>query len=263
VDPFFLKLFLSFIAGSIWVVIATVIAEKHGSKIGGLILGLPSTIVLALFFIGWTESPQAAVDASVLIPIMGAINTAFVLCYLTLAKKGLFRALTAAFILWFILSATLVVTGFSDFALSIIIFLPSLPLSIYLIERVLRIRSEPGREVVYTHHQLLFRGLFTGSVIASAVFLSKIGGPVLGGVFSMFPAMGTSTIVVTHLAHGPKFSSAVIKVSVLSGIAIVIYGFSVMYCYPRFGLELGTIISLIIAMLSGFFVHHSLNKRMT
>jgi len=194
---------------------------------------------------------------------MGVVNTAFVICYLALAKKGLFRALTAAFILWFILSSALVISGFSDFLLSILLFLPSLPISVYIIERVLKVRSEPGRDVIYTHRQLILRGLFTGTIIASAVFLSKIGGPVLGGVFSMFPAMGASTIIVTHLAHGPKFSSAVIKVSVLSGIAIVVYGFAVMYCYPRFGLGWGTLISLIIAMLTGFFVHHSLNKKMS
>jgi hypothetical protein len=54
---FWIKLFLGFIVGSIWVTLTTVSAERFGSKVGGLIGGLPSTVVIALLFIGLTQSP--------------------------------------------------------------------------------------------------------------------------------------------------------------------------------------------------------------
>ena len=34
-DGFYLKLLLSFVVGGIWITLATVVAEKLGSKIGG------------------------------------------------------------------------------------------------------------------------------------------------------------------------------------------------------------------------------------
>ncbi len=43
---FILKLVLSFIVGSLWITMGTVLAEKYGTKIGGLIAGLPSTILI-------------------------------------------------------------------------------------------------------------------------------------------------------------------------------------------------------------------------
>jgi hypothetical protein len=51
---FLLKLALSFIVGSLWITMGTVLAERYGTKIGGLVAGLPSTILISFgssFFI--------------------------------------------------------------------------------------------------------------------------------------------------------------------------------------------------------------------
>ncbi|MBN1224817.1 MAG: DUF3147 family protein, partial [Candidatus Aminicenantes bacterium] len=50
---FLIKLVLSFFVGGAWVAAATLIADKYGTKIGGIIIGLPSTLLVSLFFIGW------------------------------------------------------------------------------------------------------------------------------------------------------------------------------------------------------------------
>ena len=59
-NSFLIQLFLSFLVGSFWITTITIISEKMGSKIGGLIGGLPTTTLVALLFIGITQSPQAA-----------------------------------------------------------------------------------------------------------------------------------------------------------------------------------------------------------
>ena len=57
---FWYKLLLSFLVGGCWVTLTTIIAEKFGSKIGGLLGGLPSTIVVSLLFIGLTQNAEVA-----------------------------------------------------------------------------------------------------------------------------------------------------------------------------------------------------------
>jgi len=52
---FLLKLILSFALGAVWVVAATVLAEKLGPKTGGLIAGLPLTVTLGLFFLACAD----------------------------------------------------------------------------------------------------------------------------------------------------------------------------------------------------------------
>ena len=62
-DPFVLKLVLTAFVGGSWVVLSTIIAERAGTKLGGVIAGLPSSSLIAFLFIGWTQSPQAAAQA--------------------------------------------------------------------------------------------------------------------------------------------------------------------------------------------------------
>jgi len=58
-----------FFIGAVWVTGATMLAEKLGSKVGGVILGLPSVALLGLFFIGWTQSAVIASEATSVVPI--------------------------------------------------------------------------------------------------------------------------------------------------------------------------------------------------
>src|SRR5579862_5879149 len=82
VDSLFLfKLALTFLVGSLWLTGATILAERFGSKIGGVIAGMPSTIVIALFFIGWTQTPLAASQATVVVPLVMGIDGLFIITY--------------------------------------------------------------------------------------------------------------------------------------------------------------------------------------
>ena len=85
-DIFLIKIILAFVIGAVWITLATVIAEKFGTKIGGMVLGLPSTTAISLFFIAWTQSPSVAAEATTIIPIIMGINTLFILGYVFVSK---------------------------------------------------------------------------------------------------------------------------------------------------------------------------------
>ena len=51
---------------------------------GGLIGGLPSTVVIALLFIGLTQSPQIAADTTTVMPLAQGLNGLFVLTFMRL-----------------------------------------------------------------------------------------------------------------------------------------------------------------------------------
>lgn len=71
-DPFTFKVLLSLFVGIIFVVVSTYIAERVSGKIGGLIVGLPSTAVISLAFIGLTQGVTQAVVASSIVPFSSA-----------------------------------------------------------------------------------------------------------------------------------------------------------------------------------------------
>lgn len=262
-DIFIIKLVLSFLIGGIWVSVATLLADKYGTKIGGVITGLPSTALLSLFFIGWTQSPDISVEATTIIPAIGAVNALFLVVYISLVRASFFLALGSAFLVWGGFSLTLVLLNFKDFFLSIAIYVAVVLFSFLLIEKRIRIKSEQGSKLKVTPRILIFRGLFSGAIIVLAVIMGKVGGPLLGGMFAMFPAMFTGTLLITYFAHGSLFSSAMMKVALLSASSVILYAVLVRYTYIPFGLLLGTLVSILVSFSYATIVHHSLIKRIS
>ncbi len=255
-DPIFIyKLTLSFLIGGSWVVIATVLADKFGSKIGGLISGLPSTVMFGLFFLAWTQNTEVAVKATTIIPIVGGINCLFLVSYMYLVKKSLSKALLSSLFLWSIFSYFLVRINFNNYVISLGGYVLLLVTSFYLAEKVLKIPSVKGRKIRYTPSLVIIRSLIGGVIVALAVYLGKIGGPILGGMFSMFPAMFISTMLITYFSHGALFSAGTMKSSMVSGISIVIYSLITRFVYLPLGLTYGTLISIIGAFLSGLVIY--------
>ena len=260
---FILKLVLSFLIGGAWVTVATHLADKHGTKIGGVVTGLPSTALIALFFIGWTQTPVVAVDATTIIPGIGAVNALFLVVYILLVRTNFFLALGSSFLVWSALSLFLVHMNFNNFLHSIIIYVFVAFLSFFLIEKGIKIKSEPGSKLKSTLQTLFFRGLFSGAIIVLAVFIGKIGGPLLGGMFAMFPAMFTGTLLITYFSHGSLFSSAMMKVALLSASSVVLYAILVRYTYIPLGLLLGTLVSILVSFFYAFIIHAGLVKRIS
>ncbi|HOE15862.1 MAG TPA: DUF3147 family protein [Syntrophorhabdaceae bacterium] len=262
-DPFILKLILSFITGSLWITIGTVLAERYGTKIGGLVAGLPSTILVSLFFIAWTQSVETATAATTVVPIVGGINCLFIIVYIYLIRTGFWLALSGALAVWFFSSLILVIIGFNSFPFSVFAYICMLVFSYRVAEHKLSVRSESGKKMQYTAPIILSRGAFSGLVIVLAVVMTKIGGPLIGGAFAMFPAMFIGTLFITYFTHGASFSSAVMKSSIPGAVSVVVYGASVRYTYVPLGLLPGTLVSLLIAFCCSLLIHQFMTRHTT
>lgn len=184
---FLIKLLISFFIGASWATGSTVIADRYGSKIGGLLVGLPSTTMFSLFFIAWTQSPKIAYQATTVMPVIGAGSTLFILTYIVFAKKSFWFALISAIFVWFGISALILLIKFQNFFLSVIINLFVLLFCFFIIEKVLKLPSQKGKKIIYTPGALIFRAVFSGLIISGAALIAKLGGPIIGGIFSTFP----------------------------------------------------------------------------
>ncbi len=252
---FLLKLLLSFIVGGLWTIIATVLADKFGTKIGGFIAGLPSTIVFGLFFIAWTQTLDVAVQSTTVVPAVGAINYLFLVIYAYFIVNGLWKALFIASFTWSMLTLLVIKMQPDNYPLLLILYTATLLLSYWLLESVFKVKSLAGKKIKYTKTMILWRGLLSGSIISLAVLMAKIGGPIFGGVFSTFPALFLSTLLITYFTQGPAFSQAITKSLMLSSITVVIYSIIVRYTYLPLGILLGTIISTVGSLMSGYLTY--------
>lgn len=71
------KIIISFFVAGIWISAATLLAEKFGSKIGGLIANLPSNILISLLFIAIVNNTDYVINTVPSVPIGMAIDTIF------------------------------------------------------------------------------------------------------------------------------------------------------------------------------------------
>ncbi|NQV15959.1 DUF3147 family protein [bacterium] len=261
-QTFLFKLIMSFLVGSIWVTSITVIAERFGSRIGGFIGGLPSTIVIALLFIGLSQSTQAASKAASMIPLVMGVNGVFILIYLAQIHKGLMRALVTALFFWFIANGFIVVIGLEDLLFSILGWLLILGIAYYITEHVMDIPHKGGIRVPYTIQQIVMRGIVSGVIISMAVLVSRIGGPVIGGIFSTFPVIFMSTLYITHRTGGAEFSRAVAKTLMLSGMVNVgVYAITAHYAYQYLSLAQGTILTILISSIAAIGTYRVIRSR--
>ena len=263
-DLFYFKLFLAFIVGSTMVTLATVAAERLGSRIGGLIGGIPSAVAISLFFIGYTETPQLASEATSTIPLTMGLNGLFLVVYVGLARRGAWIAMAGALFFWFALAFLVLFLHFSNFLFSLLFFILSLVGSYLILEKGYHLPSTEKILVRYTPLQILSRALFSGSIISSAVYLSRVGGPIWGGLMAPFPTIYISTLILMAKSKGVEFSRRIAKPLLVSAmINVVAYSTAVRYFYLPLGLALGTVLALGIAALSTYGIYWFMKNKMS
>jgi hypothetical protein len=264
-DSIFLyKLGLSFVVGGVWVTLSTMAVERFGSKIGGVIGGLPSTAAVALLFIGITQSPGTASESTTIMPLAQGLNGLFIIAYSSLVRHGIIAGVLGSLVVWFGLASALVFSGMRSFSVSVAGWLLLIVACTLTIERRMTIPSRGKVRVAYSRRQILARAVFGGGVVVFAVLMSKVGGPVYGGVFATFPAMFLSTLVVTCRSGGAEFSRAVAKSMMVSGLFnVAMYAVAVRYLYVWMGLVWGTAAAIFISLWTGYLTYKFVQKRLS
>lgn len=263
-SSFYIHLGLSFVVGGLWVTISTIVAEKYGSKIGGLIGGLPSTAAVALLFIGITQTPLIASESTTIVPIAQGLNGIFMIVFILFSRRGLIAGMGCALLVWSLQATFLVLTGIHHLWISIFGWMVLVSGSYIIVEKVMQIPSRGSVSVHYSRSQILFRAIFSGAVISFAVFMGRMGGPMFGGVFATFPAMFISTLIITYISGGKEFSQAIAKSMMVSGtVNVGLYAIVVRYSYPMTGLLFGTIIALLCSCITGYATYLFISKKVT
>jgi hypothetical protein len=254
-EVFWFQLLLSFLVGGLWIGGMTRVSEKFGSKIGGLLVSLPSTGVVALLFIALTQNQEAMVSATTVMPSSIAAGTIFLVMFAVLYRFGWAFAYFGAIAIWFALNLPLVISKVENIWISL-----GLAVLIYCVS-VTYFHKHPHRKlgaVEVSKKVLILRVIFAGTFIALAVFLAKLAGPAWGGLFSSYPAAFSATVILFARTHGIEFTSSVSRTMVQGNMSIVVFAVFVFLLVPHVGVALGLIFaylaSLIFASLSYKFV---------
>jgi len=252
-DPFWLKLILSFVVGGIWITLTTVAAERFGSKVGGLLGGIPSTVVVSMFFIGWSQGTQRAFDATTVFPFAFSFNAIFLITFALFAPRGILKGILGAIAVWLLCQWLVIIVDLQSYWVSLMVWLVVLVAAFGVTQRWLYVESHERVKVHYTVWQVAWRAGFSGAMIAFSVLMSRLGGPVWGGVFAAFPAVYTSTLVITARTAGARFARSMVAPLMISGVVnCVVYNTAFRYSVLGLGFVGATLVAYAVSMVSAY-----------
>ncbi len=258
---FIIQLIVSFIAGGVFISVLSLIAERVNTKIAGIVLAFPSTAALGFFFLGWSISPGAVADAvpATLIPlglcVLYPAIYANVADLLSVSVKNKLIQITLSFItgitVWLALVIPITIykvqNKFTALAIGISGYFALIVLSHFLLQRKSYVKPQA---LVYTPVQKIFRAVFIGLIVALVVYLGKMSGVFWGGVFAMFPAAFSSSLILIHMYYGTQCLFPAAQKIPVGSISIFIYTITVMFVFPVFGLITGTVIAYLAGILA-------------
>lgn len=242
-----IKAIVSFVVAGLWIGGFTLLAERLGSKKGGLLANLPSTILIALVFVALVQDARFAARATDAVPIGMLIDTLFLLVFILLVKSGLVKAIFFSLSTWVLLAYLAQRIHSTNIVLNILFYFITAAAAYILLEYVVSIPAQGKSRKKYTPGSFLIRVLFAGSVVAGTTIISSFAGTYWVGLFSIFPAVMLSSMVILTVNQGADFARATGKIMILSSTNIIIYALGVSLTYPTIGIVFGTIISFAMA----------------
>ena len=233
------------------------IAERASSRTAGIVLAFPSTGALGYFFLAWALSPEAvaAIIPATFIPL--GLTAMFPVFYTVSAealspyvrRKGCqviisFLLSTAC---WLALAVPVALYKFSHLAPGMSGYILLVLIANFLLHRGKHTKAPALR---YTTGQKIGRAAFVGLIIVIVLVLGKTLDVVWGGIFAMFPAAFSSTLMLLHWYYDAKSVSAAAQNAPIGSLSICVYSIVVMFAFPRFGFILGTVLAYCASLLT-------------
>lgn len=238
---------------------------KWGGKLGGFLIGVPSTSGLSFFFTGWFVSSTTAVKATNDFPVFVSLTGLFLLCFGFFARRSFVEGIVASMCIWFLTSLLVVYSGLDDFGTSL---LASLVISL-VVYTLFRFKAKPrkpsgGAGQTNSPALILTRFLLGGGIVTLAVFFGQIGIPILSAMAASFPALSTSALIAIRMnskTEGTDYARGM-TMSVMVSIMIMLIPFSIAvhYSYPALGVFYGTLASYLVAAAIGLPYYYRLES---
>ncbi|HET6403188.1 MAG TPA: hypothetical protein VFH78_00960 [Candidatus Thermoplasmatota archaeon] len=234
------------VVAGLWISAATLLAERLGTRAGGLVGNLPSNILVALVFVALTQGVGFVARATLAVPIGMSIDALFLVAFVLLLPRGLPLAVAGSLALWLALALVAQQVAYEALAGSLLLFALVTAGSFWILER--RVRSVPGTRRPYGPREVALRAAFAGTVVGGTVLLAGLLGAYWTGLLGTFPAVLLSTLVILARKQGADFARATGKVLVLGSTNIVVYALVVRWAYPALGVAWGTLLGLAAAL---------------
>jgi hypothetical protein len=200
---------------------ATVMAERFGPLVGGLVATLPISAGPVYIFLALDHDAHFIAQSALGSLVTNAFNVVFALTYALLAqKRSLLVSLAGAFAAWV---ALVWASGAVAWTLAIAVILNVVIIGLsYSLSAPLR--HAPMPRIRTRWYDLILRAAMVALLVGTVVTLSFRIGPTASGNLAVFPIVLTSIMIILHRRVGGPATAAVMANAVigLGGFAIAV-----------------------------------------
>ena len=242
---FALTLILKMAITAGFVLVATVIAERVGPLVGGLVATLPIGAGPVYVFLALDHDAQFIAQSAVASLAINAVNVIFALVYALLAqKRSRAASMALSFLVWLVLASVLHAIQWS-FAAAALVNVVVMTVCLWL-ARPLRHVWVQGFRTRWT--DLVLRAGLVAILVGVVVTFSFTIGPGGSGILAVFPVVLISIMFILHNRVGGPASAAVLANAVLGlvgfAFACTVLHFSAVALDSAIGLTLALATSI-------------------
>lgn len=253
----------SLFAGGV-AITATVLVERLGGSVGGIISTVPTTIVPAAIGIWWRRTnPDDFINAMAFVPIGTLMNAAYLVLWRVVpARVGrhvqgrshmLAATLTVALGAWLAVAAVVMLlqrsfqpTSMHALAAGGLACLAGLVLGVFA-NRAPH-PAPRGRNPV-RWPVLMLRGIAAALAIGFALVLARMGLPVASGLASVFPVIFTTVMVATWITQGPSVPTGAVGPMILGSTSVGAFALLAVALFPVLPITLAAPLCWLMAVL--------------
>jgi len=230
----------------LFVVVLSIIAERAGPRMAGIISGFPMGAAITLFFIGIEIGPGFAARSAVFTAAGLSATVAFVAGYLVGLSWARNQGRAAA--IGISVSTSLAAYGGAAWVLTrlpigaggaALIAAASIALAVWAFRAIADVPIIDRNRLRF--RVTLIRAAFAALVILTITTIAKVVGTRWAGLFSAFPSTVLPLLVIIHFTYHPDHVRTIIK-NVPRGLqSLLVYVLIVAAAYDSLGVAWGTV----------------------
>ncbi|MDP4266575.1 MAG: DUF3147 family protein [Bacteroidota bacterium] len=252
-----IRILLSFLIGGFAIGIQSILAERY-SKYGGLIISIPSTLPLSLFFISNVNGEEAAHISNFVVPFSLIVLVIFsYILKLLISRTKLLIADVISVIIWALLVSIIWHFNLSSFWIGILLFF--IVLTIILVFRK-GITYNQIKKNEFSKKKFILRYIIGGTVISLSVVLSRQIDPLLGGYIAAFPVSYLININLIYASSGKKVLDNVFYTVPQGAFLLILFSITFNFLIVMFNIYVTMGICYLINVVFLYFIFRFLQK---
>ncbi len=250
------------IAGAV-AILATLVVERFGGVIGGILSSVPSTIVPAAIGIyARNTHPDDFRRTMAFIPVGILLNAGYLVLWRVIPAQVARRThshllawtVTLALGAWIIVASLIMLlhdafrpSVHQSVTIGITAFAAGIALGFAANRKP---HPAPRGHNRVSTMVLITRGVVASIAIATAMLLSRAGLPVASGLATVFPVIFTTIMVATWLAQGAHVTTGAVGPMTLGTLSVSAYALLASLLFPLMPLWIAALLCWVIAVLT-------------